>query len=77
MSPDAPFWIAHSTACRVTAFFVLLVLAILFCASEWFRVEGAIGYGLHVLATGLFGVMSLALPLFLVVWAVVVVFDGF
>ncbi|SCB71734.1 DNA segregation ATPase FtsK/SpoIIIE, S-DNA-T family [Bifidobacterium bohemicum] len=80
MSPDAPFWIAHSTACRVTAFFVLLVLAILFCASEWFRVEGAIGYGLHVLATGLFGVMSLALPLFLVVWALLLfltVFESF
>ena len=50
--------------------FIMLVLAVLFCASEWFRVSGFIGIGLHVLASSLLGVMSVVLP----VWLTVVAF---
>ncbi|MCI1219368.1 MAG: DNA translocase FtsK [Bifidobacterium sp.] len=45
--------------------FILLVLAIAFSASEWFRVEGALGRALHAFASGLFGVMSIVLPVLL------------
>ncbi len=48
---------------------LLLVLAVLFCASEWFRVDGVLGRVLHAVASGVFGVMSLALPLLLAVLA--------
>ncbi len=50
--------------------FLLLVLAVLFCASEWFRVHGAFGQFLHAVASGVFGVMSVVLPVLLVVVAV-------
>ena len=50
--------------------FLLLVLAVLFCASEWFRVHGAFGLLLHALASGALGVMSVVLPVLLVVVAV-------
>ena len=50
--------------------FLLLVLAVLFCASEWFRVHGAFGQFLHAVASGIFGVMSVVLPVLLVVVAV-------
>ncbi|MDN5979074.1 DNA translocase FtsK [Bifidobacterium mongoliense] len=50
--------------------FILLVLAILFCASEWFRVDGALGRALHALASGAFGVMSVVLPVLLTYLAI-------
>lgn len=50
--------------------FVMLMLAVLFCASEWFRVSGFIGIGLHALASSVLGVMSVVLP----VWLSVVAF---
>lgn len=50
--------------------FVMLVLAILFCASEWFRVSGFIGVGLHFVSSSLLGIMSVVLP----VWLSVVAF---
>ncbi|RBP98213.1 cell division protein FtsK [Bifidobacterium aemilianum] len=49
--------------------FILLVLAILFCASEWFRVEGVLGQWLHALASGALGYMSLLLPALLAIVA--------
>lgn len=45
--------------------FVMLILAVLFCASEWFHVSGFIGVGLHILASGALGVMSVVLPVWL------------
>lgn len=45
--------------------FLLLILAILFCASEWFRVNGAFGRLLHAMASGVLGVMSVVLPVLL------------
>jgi S-DNA-T family DNA segregation ATPase FtsK/SpoIIIE len=45
--------------------FLLLVLAVLFCASEWFRVDGPFGQLLHALAAGVLGVMSVVLPVLL------------
>ncbi|PWG64780.1 FtsK/SpoIIIE family DNA translocase [Bifidobacterium callitrichidarum] len=45
--------------------FVMLVLAVLFCASEWFRVHGAFGQLLHAIASGVLGVMSVILPVLL------------
>ncbi|NEG89570.1 DNA translocase FtsK [Bifidobacterium aerophilum] len=50
--------------------FLMLVLAICFCASEWFRVNGALGRLLHAVAAGLFGVMSVIVPVLLVLVAV-------
>ena len=50
---------------RDIACFVLVILAVLFCASEWFRVQGAFGQVLHAMASGLFGLMSVILPVFL------------
>ena len=49
--------------------FVLIIFAILFVASEWFRVHGFFARGLHILASSLFGVMSVALPVLLIVIA--------
>ncbi|WP_445343024.1 DNA translocase FtsK [Bifidobacterium sp. ESL0819] len=45
--------------------FVLVILAVLFCASEWFRVDGFLGRGLHVLAAGVLGRCSIILPVVL------------
>ncbi|QTB90638.1 DNA translocase FtsK [Bifidobacterium saguini] len=45
--------------------FLLLILAILFCASEWFRVNGPFGQLLHALASGVLGIMSVVLPVLL------------
>nr|WP_225431592.1 DNA translocase FtsK [Bifidobacterium platyrrhinorum] len=50
--------------------FVLLVLAVLFCASEWFRVHGPFGLFLHAVASGVFGLMSVMLPVLLFVVAI-------
>ena len=50
--------------------FLMLVFAVLFCASEWFHVHGAFGQFLHAAASGAFGVMSVVLPVLLVVVAV-------
>lgn len=49
--------------------FLLLVLAVFFCASEWFRVNGLLGRVLHALASGVLGVMSLVLPVLLMIVA--------
>ncbi|MFR0568177.1 DNA translocase FtsK 4TM domain-containing protein [Bifidobacterium apri] len=49
--------------------FVMVILSILFCASEWFRVNGALSRMLHTLAAGAFGVMSVVLPVFLAIVA--------
>lgn len=49
--------------------FFLLVLAVLFCASEWFRVEGIFGQGLHAVASAILGVMSIVLPILLAIIA--------
>ena len=53
--------------------FVLLILGVLFCASEWFRVQGPFGLFLHAIAAGLFGWVSLAVPplLFLVAFRLI------
>ncbi len=45
--------------------FLLIVLAVLFIASEWFRVTGALGRFLHLIASGLFGIMSVIVPVVL------------
>ncbi|NMM97653.1 FtsK/SpoIIIE family protein [Bifidobacterium sp. DSM 109959] len=45
--------------------FLLLILAVLFCASEWFRVNGVFGQFLHAIAAGVLGVMSVVLPVLL------------
>ena len=50
--------------------FVMLVLAVLFCASEWFHVSGFIGVWLHTIASSIFGVMSVVLPIWLSVVAI-------
>lgn len=50
--------------------FLLLVLAVLFCASEWFRVDGILGRALHGLGAGLLGIMSVLLPVLLALLAV-------
>ena len=44
---------------------LLLVLAVLFCASEWFRVSGPFGQLLHAIAAGVLGLMSVVLPVLL------------
>lgn len=46
--------------------FALIVLAVFFVGSEWFRVSGPLGQGLHAFASGLFGVMSIVVPVLLV-----------
>ena len=45
--------------------FVMLILAVLFCASEWFRVNGFLGVALHSLSSAIFGIMSVVLPVWL------------
>lgn len=50
--------------------FLMLVLAVFFCASEWFRVQGPLGMFLHAVASGLFGLMSVVVPVVLVIVAV-------
>ena len=50
--------------------FLMLVLAVFFCASEWFRVKGPLGVFLHAVASGLFGVMSVVVPVVLAIVAV-------
>lgn len=50
--------------------FTMLVLALLFCASEWFRVSGFIGLSLHLFASSLLGLMSIVLPIWLCAVAV-------
>lgn len=72
---DASFFERHSTLCRIVGFFALVILAIMFCASEWFHVNGFLGHWLHMIAAGLFGVMSVVLPIFLVVVAYQVLLD--
>ena len=49
--------------------FLLIVLAVCFCASEWFRVTGPLGVFLHMVASGVFGVTSVVLPVLLVIVA--------
>lgn len=49
--------------------FLMLVLAVFFCASEWFRVQGPLGQLLHAIASGLFGVMSIVVPVVLAIVA--------
>ncbi len=49
---------------------LLLVLAVLFCASEWFRVDGVLGRVLHAMASGVLGVMSVVLPVLLLILAI-------
>ncbi|MBW3078836.1 FtsK/SpoIIIE family DNA translocase [Bifidobacterium simiiventris] len=50
--------------------FLMLVLAVFFCASEWFRVNGVLGRILHAVASGLFGVMSVIVPVLLALVAI-------
>ncbi len=50
--------------------FILLILAVLFVASEWFRVDGFISVWLHHVTAGVFGIMSIVLPIVLVFVAV-------
>lgn len=50
--------------------FLLLVFAVLFVASEWFRVRGAFGQLLHAIASGILGVMSVILPVLLAAVAI-------
>lgn len=46
--------------------FVLLVLGVFFCGSEWFGVDGPLGLVLHAFASGLLGVMSIVFPVVLI-----------
>lgn len=48
--------------------FLLLIGALLFSASEWFHVQGALGKGLHLVASTLLGLPSVILPVALI-WA--------
>ncbi|KFI52827.1 cell division protein FtsK [Bifidobacterium callitrichos DSM 23973] len=50
--------------------FILIVLAVLFCASEWFRVSGPFGVFLHSIAAGVLGMTSVVLPVLLVYAAI-------
>ncbi|WP_420838172.1 DNA translocase FtsK 4TM domain-containing protein [Bifidobacterium santillanense] len=50
--------------------FILIVLAVLFCASEWFRVSGPFGVLLHAIAAGVLGMMSVVLPVLLFLTAI-------
>jgi S-DNA-T family DNA segregation ATPase FtsK/SpoIIIE len=50
--------------------FLFLILAALFCASEWFRVNGVFGRFLHLIGSGALGVMSVILPVLLIYVAV-------
>lgn len=75
MPQEDPFWRRYPKQCRIAGFFVLLILAIMFCASEWFRVDGFLGRWLHLFAAGLLGMMSVLLPVFLVVAAVGLLLD--
>lgn len=50
---------------RTAICFASILMAILCIASEWFRVPGALSVGLHILASSLFGMMSVLLPLIL------------
>ncbi|KAA8820364.1 cell division protein FtsK [Bifidobacterium rousetti] len=50
--------------------FILIVLAVLFCASEWFRVSGPFGVFLHSIAAGVLGMMSVVLPVLLFLTAI-------
>lgn len=72
---DASFFVRHATLCRIAGFFMLVIVAIMFCASEWFHVDGFLGHWLHMVAAGLFGVMSVVLPIFLLVVAYQVLLD--
>ncbi|WEV72920.1 DNA translocase FtsK [Bifidobacterium sp. ESL0790] len=72
---DGPIWRRYPKQCRIAGFFVLLIVAIMFCASEWFRVDGFLGRWLHLFAAGLLGMMSVLLPVFLVVAAVGLLLD--
>ncbi|MDO5694605.1 MAG: DNA translocase FtsK 4TM domain-containing protein [Aeriscardovia aeriphila] len=58
---------------RDIVFFVLLLLAALFIASEWFHVGGIFAVALHWVSAGLFGILSVLLPPVLLVAAVLVV----
>lgn len=49
--------------------FMLLVFAVLFIASEWFRVDGWLGRALHYCSSALFGVMSVVLPVLFIIVA--------
>lgn len=72
---DASFFVRHATLCRIAGFFALVIVAIMFCASEWFHVDGFLSHWLHMVAAGLFGVMSVVLPVFLLVVAYQVLLD--
>ena len=48
----------------------MIILAVFFCGSEWFRVDGALGRGLHSFASAIFGVMSVVVPVLLIVLAI-------
>jgi DNA segregation ATPase FtsK/SpoIIIE, S-DNA-T family len=61
VSPTNSFFVKR----RDVACLVMVILAVLFCASEWFHVQGAFGLALHAVASGLFGLMSVILPVFL------------
>ncbi|NMN00385.1 FtsK/SpoIIIE family protein [Bifidobacterium sp. DSM 109958] len=50
--------------------FVLIVLAICLVASEWVRVQGALGLALHAVASAALGVMSVVLPVILIIVAI-------
>lgn len=45
--------------------FVLVILSVLLMASEWMRVNGVIARFLHAVTAGIFGVMSVILPIVL------------
>lgn len=49
--------------------FILVILAVFFCASEWFRVDGFLGRWLHTLASGALGLCSVILPVILLIAA--------
>ena len=49
----------------VTACASFCSCAVLFCASEWFRVDGVFGQLLHAIASGVLGLMSVVLPVLL------------
>ncbi|MDO5687828.1 MAG: DNA translocase FtsK 4TM domain-containing protein [Pseudoscardovia radai] len=56
------FGAAPSGSRRDGLCFLMVILSVLFIASEWFRVQGWLGAALHAVASTLFGVMSVAVP---------------
>ena len=49
---------------------VLIIIAILVAASEWFQLDNWFGHFLHRVSAGTFGVLAFAIPVLLVAMAI-------